>query len=135
MKKIIIILFIFTSISFSYENYDKVDRYLKEYSKELSLITDNIWSYHRVIYAQKNEVIPIYNAAFVKLTNQNGKIRLYMIKFCANENHLVDETDDYVYDKKGKAEHFQKYCNASAFGYSLLVYGVRRGVRARDTFL
>ena len=100
MKKIIIILFIFTSISFSYENYDKVDRYLKEYSKELSLITDNIWSYHRVIYAQKNEVIPIYNAAFVKLTNQNGKIRLYMIKFCANENHLVDETDDYVYDKK-----------------------------------
>ena len=100
MKKIIIILFIFTSISFSYENYDKVDRYLKEYSKELSLITDNIWRYHRVIYAQKNEVIPIYNAAFVKLTNQNGKIRLYMIKFCANENHLVDETDDYVYDKK-----------------------------------
>ena len=100
MKKIIIILFIFTSISFSYENYDKVDRYLKEYSKELSLITDNIWRYHRVIYAQKNEVIPIYNAAFVKLTNQNGKIRLYMIKFCANENHFVDETDYYVYDKK-----------------------------------
>ena len=110
MKKIIIILFIFTSISFSYENYDKVDRYLKEYSKELSLITDNIWRYHRVIYAQKNEVIPIYNAAFVKLTNQNGKIRLYMIKFCANENHLVDETDDYVYDKKNINEfHYQVY--------------------------
>ncbi|WP_297295618.1 tetratricopeptide repeat protein [uncultured Brachyspira sp.] len=117
MKKIIIILFIFTSISFSYENYDKVDRYLKEYSKELSLITDNIWSYHRVIYAQKNEVIPIYNAAFVKLTNQNGKIRLYMIKFCANENHLVDETDDYVYDKKNINEFYYQVYIATDIEY------------------
>lgn len=117
MKKIIIILFIFTSISFSYENYDKVDRYLKEYSKELSLITDNIWRYHRVIYAQKNEVIPIYNAAFVKLTNQNGKIRLYMIKFCANENHLVDETDDYVYDKKNINEFYYQVYIATDIEY------------------
>ena len=117
MKKIIIILFIFTSISFSYENYDKVDRYLKEYSKELSLITDNIWSYHRVIYAQKNEVIPIYNAAFVKLTNQNGKIRLYMIQFCANENHLVDETDDYVYDKKNINEFYYQVYIATDIEY------------------
>ena len=118
MKKIIIILFIYTTILFSYENYDNVDRYLKEYSKELSLITDNIWGYNYIIYGQKNEVIPRYNMAFVKLTNQNGKIRLYMIQFCANEKHLVDETDDYVYDTKNINEFYYQVYIATDIKYN-----------------